>query len=210
MADLITQGKCLFYELPSLDLRELQKPPLPETKAQEIGAGLQGEDQEPPHRPVLPRDGCILQLWRRTRHRQVVSRSGRACRTCLSKSSFAWSLPGTEESNREDGLREIHKKAASSIGCAVHPSVAFEAGTLLEGLRQLHADDTGDGQEDCGGMQEVPRVPLSLDHPRLRTRHLCKGTRGSSAIPTDSRTTGRCSKRQDSIFLPTGAEREPT
>ena len=40
VADLITQGKCLFYELPSADLRELQKPPVPETKTQEIRTGL--------------------------------------------------------------------------------------------------------------------------------------------------------------------------
>ena len=35
-------------------------------------------------------------------------------------------------------LKEIHLKAASSIGCTVHPSVAFEASTLLDGLKSVH------------------------------------------------------------------------
>jgi transposase len=35
-------------------------------------------------------------------------------------------------------LKEIHEKAGASIGCRTHPSVAFEAHTLLEAVRQLH------------------------------------------------------------------------
>jgi transposase len=34
-------------------------------------------------------------------------------------------------------LMAIHQKAASSIGCATHPSVVYEAHTLLEGLEEL-------------------------------------------------------------------------
>jgi len=43
---------------------------------------------------------------------------------------------GGEKQQRR--LKEIHEKAGVSIGCAAHPSVAFEAHTLLETLRQLH------------------------------------------------------------------------
>jgi transposase len=38
---------------------------------------------------------------------------------------------------QEVRLREIHEKAVSSIGCEAHPSVAFEARTLLEAVRRL-------------------------------------------------------------------------
>ena len=41
-------------------------------------------------------------------------------------------------SNQVSRLKEIHSKAAVSIGCAAHPSVAFEASTLLDGLKGLH------------------------------------------------------------------------
>jgi transposase len=54
------------------------------------------------------------------------------------KSSFAWSPPVMEGEKQRIRLREVHEKAAVSIGCTVHPAVAFEARALLETLRQLH------------------------------------------------------------------------
>ena len=44
----------------------------------------------------------------------------------------------TGENHQLRRLLEIQKKAASSIGCKITPSVSFEAKTLLEELQQLH------------------------------------------------------------------------
>jgi hypothetical protein len=52
---------------------------------------------------------------------------------------------GTEQETMKGApicLREIHERAAVSIGCEAYPSVAFEATTLLEAVRQVIALST--------------------------------------------------------------------
>ena len=74
---------------------------------------------------------------------------------------------GGEKQRRR--LREIYRKAAPRSAVVSIPQVAFEAKLLLEGLEQLHTMIQETDTRIAGGMQQVPGVPLSLKHPRLRT-----------------------------------------
>jgi transposase len=62
-------------------------------------------------------------------------------------------------------LREIHEKAASSIGCGVHPSVTFEATTLLESLQQLHATILETDKKIAAVCGRFPEYPVLLTIP---------------------------------------------
>ena len=78
--------------------------------------------------------------------------------------SRAVSSPNGGEKQQER-LREILTKAAISVGCSVHPSVAFEASTLLEGMRQVHAmiqDTDGRIADVC---KKFPEYPCLLSIP---------------------------------------------
>lgn len=138
MADLITQGKCLFYEYPSLDMRELRG-------LLSLKQRLKRSEQA---YKVRIRNHLIAQYFPEMDSYFSYGEGAAIVRWCLDPSGLA-GLPfeefvrmvssgngGMKQRNR---LREIHRKAASSIGCAVHQSVAFEAGRLLDGFNQIRA-----------------------------------------------------------------------
>ena len=70
---------------------------------------------------------------------------------------------GGEKQRRR--LWEIHQKAASSIGCATHPAVTFEATTLLEALRQLHASIQETDKKIAEVCTRFPEYPFLLTIP---------------------------------------------
>ncbi len=70
----------------------------------------------------------------------------------------------------------------------------------LEEVQTAPRPASGDGQEDTGGMHPVPRVSLSSDHPRVRTRHLRKGAWGHRQSPPIRESQTGAQDRQDSIL----------
>jgi transposase len=139
VADLVGQGKCLFYEFPSPDLQELRSLLSLKRKLKKTEQGYR----------VRIRNHLIAQYFPELDSYFTCGEGPAIVKWCLNPKELR-SLPFEEfvcmVSSRNGGLkqharlREIYEKAAVSIGCEVHPSVAFEARTLLETARQLHAD----------------------------------------------------------------------
>jgi len=138
VADLVSQGKCLFYEFPSPDLQELRS-------LLSLKRKLKKSEQS---YKVRIRNHLIAQYFPEVDSYFTYGEGPAIVRWCLDPKELSC-LPFEEfvrmVSSRNGGekqhirLREIHKKAGASIGCSAHPSVAFEAQTLLDALRQLHA-----------------------------------------------------------------------
>jgi transposase len=138
VADLVGQGKCLFYEFPSPDLRELRS-------LLSLKRKLKKSEQS--YR-VRIRNHLIAQYFPEMDSYFTCGEGPAIVKWCLDPKELS-ALPFEDFArmvcSRNGGqkqqvrLREIHEKAASSIGCEVHPAVAFEAQTLLEAVRQLQA-----------------------------------------------------------------------
>jgi transposase len=138
VADLITQGKCLFYEFPSFDLRELRS-------LLSLKRRLKKSEQS--YR-VRIRNHLIAQYFPEMDSYFGYGEGPAIVKWCLDPTELA-RLPFEEfvrmVASRNGGvkqvrrLEEIYKKAGISIGCMVHPPASFEAGVLLDELRQLHA-----------------------------------------------------------------------
>jgi len=164
VADLITQGKCLFYEFPSLDLRELRS-------LLSLKRRLKKSEQS--HR-VRIRNHLIAQYFPEMDCYFSYGEGPAIVKWCLDPAELA-SLPFEEflrmVSSRNGGekqrrrLWEIHQKAGSSIGCATHPSVAFEARTLLEGLHQLHVKLLETDRKIAEVCKRFPEYPCLLSIP---------------------------------------------
>jgi transposase len=138
VADLVGQGKCLFYDFPSLDLQELRSLLSLKRKLKKSEQGCR----------VRIRNHLIAQYFPEMDPYFNCGEGLAIVKWCFDPKEL-YSLPFEElvrmVSSRNGGekqrirLREIHGKAAASIGCTVHPSVTFEAGILLETLQQLRA-----------------------------------------------------------------------
>jgi len=137
VADLIAQGKCLFYEFPPPDIRELRNL---------LSLKRRFKKEEQGYR-VRIRNHLIAQYFPEMDHYLGYGEGPRITRWCLDPRELA-RLPFQEfvhmVSSRSGGekqrrrLWELHQKAPSSIGCAAHAAVSFEARLLLEGLQHIH------------------------------------------------------------------------
>jgi transposase len=138
VADLISQGKCLFYEYPPMALRELRSllSLKRRLKKQEHGLKVRIRNQLlATYFPELDRfygqsesDSLEIVKW-------CFNPSGSAG---LDYEQFlqvvAPQKRGIEQQNR---LKAIWKKAADSIGCDAGESLEFEAKVMVEGLQQM-------------------------------------------------------------------------
>jgi transposase len=164
VADLITQGKCLFYDLPSLDLRELRSLISLKRKLKRTEQGYR----------VRIRNHLIAQYFPEMDAYFSYGEGPVIVRWCLDPAALA-NLPfeefirmvsspnGGEQQRRR--LGEIRKKAAASIGCVVHPAVPFEAGALLDGLRQLHLTILETDRKIAEVCKRFPEYPFLLSIP---------------------------------------------
>jgi transposase len=158
VADLVTQGKCLFYEFPSLDLRELRSLLSFKRRLKKSEQGYK----------VRIRNHLLAQYFPEMDGYFSYSEGPALVKWCLdpyavSRLSFhefvrmvASPNGGLEQQRR---LHEIQTKAAASIGCTTHPSALFEAATLIDGIRQLHAllkETDGKIAEVAGRFPEYP------------------------------------------------------
>lgn len=139
VADLVSQGKCQFFEEPDADLLELRAL---------LSLRKRLKKQEHSIRMQI-RNGLVA------RHFPELDRHWGSCLTenlaivrwCLdprkiSAMSFSdfLSLVTTRDrgQRQERRLRAIHEVAASSVGCPVNEATVFEAQTLVERFHDVH------------------------------------------------------------------------
>jgi transposase len=147
VADLISQGKCLFYEYPPLALRELRSLLSLKRRLKKQEHGLK----------VRIRNHLLAQYFPELDRSFV--RSGSVgleiVKWCLAPSVIAGldyeqfaSLvaPGRRNGGQHKSIEGVWKMAVDSIGCDAGEAVAFEAKVLVEGLERvrevLRATDT--------------------------------------------------------------------
>jgi transposase len=158
VADLVSQGKCLFYEYPQMALRDLRGLLSLKRRLKRIEHG---------HR-VRIRNHLVAkyfpELDRYYEQSEKVSLA--VVRWCLDPSVIAGMAygefaqlvaPGRERLSQERRLELIWKMAVDSVGCKVGQGAEFEAKVMVEGLRQiresLRALDEKI-QEICSGFPE--------------------------------------------------------
>jgi len=138
VADLISQGKCLYYDYPELRLRELRSLLSLRRRLKRQEHGLR----------VRIRNNLLAQYFPEFDRYfgRSESESLAIVRWCLAPSVIAGLAydefvrlvaPGNRAIRQQERLREIWDKAAASIGCEVGEAVRFEAKLMVEGLRQI-------------------------------------------------------------------------
>jgi transposase len=162
VADLVTQGKCLFYEFPSLSLRELRSLLSLKRRLKKSEQGYK----------VRIRNHLIAQYFPEMDAYFNYAEGPDIVRWCLNPERLAGlhlqefarmvSLGNAHQMSR---LEEIHTKAAVSIGCAAHPSVAFEASLLLDGLKSLHLMILETDRRIAEVCKKFPEYPCLLSIP---------------------------------------------
>jgi transposase len=138
VADLVSQGKCLFYEFPVgvvQDLRNLLSLKR-RLKRQEHGYRVRIRNH------LLAKYFPELDRY----YDQSASTSLAIVRWCLDPSVIAGleykqfvQMVGTgpRRLSQENRLQAIWKMAVDSVGCEVGPAVEFEAQVMVEGLKQI-------------------------------------------------------------------------
>jgi transposase len=147
VADLISQGKCLFFEYPPLALRELRSLLSLKRRLKKQEHGLK----------VRIRNHLLAQYFPELDRSFV--RSGSVgleiVKWCLAPSVIAGLdyeqfahlvAPGRRNGGQHKNLEGVWKMAVDSIGCDAGEAMAFEAKVLVEALEQirevLRATDT--------------------------------------------------------------------
>jgi hypothetical protein len=138
VADLVSQGKCLFYEYPSVALRDLRSLLSLKQRLKRLEHGYR----------VRIRNHLLAQYFPEMDgyYGQSLSEGLAIVRWCLAPSAIA----GMEfdhfvqlVTTRHGGIRQqrrlrmIWEQAAGSIGCEGGEMVGFEARLMVEGLRQI-------------------------------------------------------------------------
>jgi len=135
IADLVCQGKCLFYDHPSPKIRELRM-------LLSLKRRLKKEEHS---LTVRIRNHLIAQYFPELDPYYTCGEGPAVVRWCidprevstLSLQEFSRMVSarnGGEKQRRR--LGEIHAIAASSIGCSVTPGVSYEAGLLVDTVRK--------------------------------------------------------------------------
>jgi len=137
MADLVSQGKCLFYEFPVGALQDLRNllSLKRRLKRQEHGYRVRIRNH------LLAKYFPELDQY----YKQSETTSLAIVHWCLDPSVIAgleykrfveMVAPGKGRVSRESRLQAIWKLAVDSIGCEAGPTVEFEAQVMVEGLKQ--------------------------------------------------------------------------
>jgi transposase len=138
VADLISQGKCLFYEYPEVAVRDLRDLLSLKRRLKRQEQGMR----------VRIRNHLLAKYFPELDRYYERSESGSLgiVRWCLDPSviagleyeSFAQRVAlGKRRLSQESRLQAIWKLAVDSIGCEVGSSVEFEATVMVEGLKQI-------------------------------------------------------------------------
>jgi transposase len=138
VADLMCQGKCLFYEYPVGPLQDLRNLLSLKRRFRRVEHGYQ----------VRIRNHLLAKYFPELdRHYKGSSSTSLAIvRWCLDPSviagleykEFAQRVRSTRwRSSQERQLQAIWKLAVDSVGCEAGPTVEFEAQVMVEGLKQI-------------------------------------------------------------------------
>jgi hypothetical protein len=138
VADLVSQGKCLFYEFPVGSLQDLRNLLSLRRRFKRVEHGYR----------VRIRNHLLAKYFPELDryYDQSPSMSLAIVRWCLAPSVIAGLeykrfvervAPGKGRLGREKRLQAIWKMALDSIGCEVGPAVEFEAQVMVEGLKQI-------------------------------------------------------------------------
>jgi len=138
VADLISQGKCLFYEYPSMALRELRSLLSLKRRLKKQEHGLK----------VRIRNNLLATYFPELDRYfgQSESDSLEIVKWCLNPSGIAgleyeqflqMVAPQKKTICHQNRLKAIWKKAADSIGCDAGESLEFEAKVMVKGLQQM-------------------------------------------------------------------------
>jgi transposase len=156
VADLISQGKCQFYEYPPMWLRDLRNL---------LSLKRKLKKQEHSYR-VRIRNHLLAQYFPELDRYSGRPEMEAIVRWCLDPSRIAGFekdqfidlvSPGRKSRALEGRLAAIQELAVESIGCEMGEGAAFEAKVLVEGLRQIRKDikSTEDQIEGiCGQFRE--------------------------------------------------------
>jgi transposase len=138
VADLISQGKCLFYEYAETVLRDLRNLLSLKRRFKRLEHGNRVRIRNHLVAKYFP------ELDRYYERSEKVSLA--IVRWCLDPSVIAgleygkfvqMVAPGRERLYQGNRLPVIWKLAVDSVGCEVGPAVGFEAKVMVEGLRQI-------------------------------------------------------------------------
>jgi transposase len=138
VADLVSQGKCLFYEFPMGALQDLRNL---------LSLKRRFKRQEHGYR-VRIRNHLLAKYFPELDqyYKQSESTSLAIVHGCLDPSVIAgleykrfveMVAPGKGRISRESRLQAIWKLAVDSIGCEASATVEFEAQVMVEGLKQI-------------------------------------------------------------------------
>lgn len=141
IADLVGQGKCLFYEYPIMPLRDLRNLLSLKRRLKKQEQGIR----------VRIRNHLVAQYFPELdRHYgQCEGENLAIVRWCLTPSmiagmeyeAFAGMVTARNRGARQESrLREIWNVASESVGCVVGKSVEFEAAMLVEQLKRIRED----------------------------------------------------------------------
>jgi len=138
VADLMSQGKCLFYEYPSMALRELRSLLSLKRRLKKQEHGLKVRIRNHLLATYFPEMDRF--------HGQSESDSLEIVKWCLDPSIIAGIdyeqflqvvAPQKRRIWHQNHLKTIWKKASDSIGCDAGESVKFEAKVMIEALEQI-------------------------------------------------------------------------
>ncbi|MEW6377105.1 MAG: IS110 family transposase [Thermodesulfobacteriota bacterium] len=166
VADLISQGKCLFYEYPVLALRGLRDL---------LSLKRRLKKQEHGYK-IRIRNHLLAQYFPELDryYGQSESEALAMVRWCLSPSQIVGlshdefvqrvtsRLPGVQQRRR---LEAIWEKAADSIGCDAGKTVAFEAQVMVEGLKQIRETIKATEAKIKEICNQFPEYPCLLSIP---------------------------------------------
>jgi len=138
VADLLSQGKCLFYEYPEVAVRDLRDLLSLKRRLKRQEQGMR----------VRIRNHLLAKYFPELDRYYERSESGSLAivRWCLDPAviagleykAFAQRVaPGKRRLSQESRLQAIWKLAVDSIGCEVGSAVEFEGEVMVEGLKQI-------------------------------------------------------------------------
>jgi transposase len=138
VADLISQGKCLFYDYPPLPLRELRSLVSLKRRLKKQEHGIMARIRNHLLAQYFPE----LDRW----YRHGSSEGLSIVRWCLNPSGIAAMdygqfarlvAPHTRSLAQQERLRSIWQTARQSIGCEAGDALAFEAAMMVEELEHI-------------------------------------------------------------------------
>jgi transposase len=164
VADLISQGKCLFYEFPSTGLRELRSLLSLKRRLKKLMQVYK----------VRIRNHLIAQYFPEADDYFRNVEGPPIVKWCLDPRELSalpfeefarMVLPSKDGEVQRKRLWNIHTKAKTSIGCEATPATSFEAGLLVEALQQLNVMIQDTDRKISGVCKRFPEYACLLTIP---------------------------------------------